>query len=71
MTKRKKMLSPGGPADKQVSELSEEIGSHRKDYIKAELSNLREEFKGWSEARLAAVEHAVEFSIGFGGSSEC
>lgn len=62
MTKRKKMSSPGGPVDSQVSGLSEEIGS-LKDYIKAELSNLREEFKGWSEARLAAVEQAVEFAL--------
>ena len=63
-SKRKKISSPGqgSPADQQVSGLSEEI-CDLKDYIKAELSQLREEFKGWSEARLAAVEHAVEFAL--------
>ena len=65
MTKRKKMSSPASPGDKQVSGgkgLCEEI-CELKDYIKEELSNLREELKGWSEARLAAVEEAVSFAL--------
>ena len=65
MTKRKKMSSPASPGDKQVSGgkgLCEEI-CELKDYIKEELSKLREEFKGWSEARLAAVEEAVSFAL--------
>ena len=66
MTKRKKMSSPASPVNKQVSdgkgEISEEIGG-LKDYIKEELGKLKEEFKGWSEARLAAVEQAVEFAL--------